>query len=243
MNAWENLLDLSHSIYWRSCHPVVYKRPCERTRILLRFDWKHALRWSVFITIVTFILACLLSVVATYILEDANLYIGMIVVLAIILVGIVFDMMGLASASAQEKPFHAMAAEKVIGSRHAIHIVRNADRFSNFCNDVIGDICSIIGGAAATMVVAQMLTHMSQGVGTMATVVTVAFSGVTSALMVGGKAMGKSIAISQAIPIVLWIGKFFYILEKRLGLRVWKRKRPHGKRGTKRASRSPTTPE
>jgi hypothetical protein len=68
-------------------------------------------------------------------------------------------------------------------------------------------------------------------------IVTVVFSGVLSALMVGGKAIGKSVSITYAIPIVLWMGKMFYILERRIGIRIWQRKRHNKKRGTKRAAR------
>lgn len=49
-----------------------------------------------------------------------------------------------------------MASEKVTGAREAIVIVRNADRFATFCNDVIGDISGIISGAASTLVVIQL---------------------------------------------------------------------------------------
>jgi CBS domain containing-hemolysin-like protein len=215
----------------------------ERDTVMLRFNWKQTIRWTVFISIVTFFLACAFSVVSTNILDGATIIVGVVVVLAIILVGIVFDMMGLASASASEEPFHAMASERVRGSRQAIAIVRHADRFSNFCNDVIGDICGIIGGAASTMVIVQLLDRTMQDASPLATATTVAFSGIVSALMVGGKAIGKSLAISHAVPIVLWMGKFFYVLERRLGIRIWHRKRSTGKRGTKRASRSTTTPD
>lgn len=204
---------------------------------MVRFNWKHSVRWSVFISIVTFFLACIFSVVSTFVLDEATVAIGMIVVLMIVAIGIVFDMMGLASASAQEQPFHAMAAEKVTGSKQAIYIVRNADRFSNFCNDVIGDICGIISGTALTLVMVKLLGQAMEQDDTTYAVVTVVFSGVLSALMVGGKAIGKSISITYAIPIVLWMGKVFYILERRVGIRIWQRKRHNKKRGTKRAAR------
>jgi len=162
----------------------------------------------------------------------------MFIVLVIILIGIFFDMMGIASASANETPFHAMAAEKVPGARHAIFIVRNADRFSNFCNDVVGDICGIISGTASALVVTKLFMSMPEGEGWLTGAVTVAFSAVVSALTVGGKALGKSFSIHYSIPIVLWIGKFFFLMERRFGIRVWGKKKTNGKRGNKRAARS-----
>jgi hypothetical protein len=54
--------------------------------------------------------------------------------------------------------------------------------------------------------------------------------------------MGKSFALHYSTDIVLMIGKFFYLLEHRLGLKLLQtKKKPksqQGKRGNKRAARS-----
>jgi CBS domain containing-hemolysin-like protein len=200
------------------------------------------MQWSIFISIVTFILASVFSVVSTAMLQGVAWAAGMLIVLFIVIIGIVFDMMGIASTSANETPFHAMAAEKVPGAKKAIFIVRNADRFSNFCNDVVGDICGIISGTASALVVVKLIGSSGEGEGLLTAAVTVIFSGIVSALTVGGKAIGKSFAIHYAIPIVLWIGRLFYLLEHRFGIRVWSgKKKTNGKRGNKRAARTNTS--
>lgn len=209
---------------------------------MLKTIWKHSIRWSIFISIVTFLLSSMFSVVSTAILQGVVWAAGMLIVLFIVFIGIVFDMMGIASASAQEKPFHAMAAEKVLGAKQAIFIVRNADKFSNFCNDVIGDICGIISGTASALVVVKLIGSAPEGQGWLTAAVTVVFSAVVSSITVGGKAVGKSFAIHYAIPIVLWIGKIFFLLEHRFGIRVLRdKKKLNGKRGNKRAARSDST--
>lgn len=185
----------------------------------------HSMRWSIFIFSLTFVMGCLLSVASTVLLENAGWGIGMMVVFAIVLIGIVFDMLGIASAAAVETPFHAMAAERVGGSRQAIHIVRNADRFSNFCNDVVGDICSVIGGAASAVVVLKLIeASVYADNPTVYTVVNVLFTAFVSGLTVGGKALGKSMAIENATEIILLIGKLFHLMETRLGIRLIRRK-------------------
>lgn len=167
---------------------------------------------------------------------------GMVVVLILVLIGIVFDMMGIASAAASETPFHSLASERVPGAKQAIQIVRNADRFSSFCNDVIGDIVGVISGTATAIVVIKLVASAGAENSVLHTVVSVLFSAIVSALMVGGKALGKSYAIHYANRILLWVGKFFYLLERRLGIRVFKsnknkNKSNSGKRG-KRAART-----
>ncbi len=207
----------------------------------MKFSFRHSIKWSIFISITTFLLACAFSITTTSVLEGASWGLGMLTVLVLVLIGIVFDIMGLASAAAQETPFHAMASKRVAGSRQAINIVRNADRFSNFCNDVIGDISGIISGTASALVVLKLIASMDSDHTLIYATVSVVFSGVVSALTVGGKALGKSFAIYHATDIVLWIGKGFYFLEHRFGIRIFQGKRSklnNGKRGNKRDART-----
>lgn len=205
----------------------------------MRFSVKSSIRWSIFISVFTFIVACILTVASTAIMAGVNWGIGMLIVIIVILIGIVFDVLGLAAAAASEMPFHGMASEKVKGSRHAIHLTRHADRVSNFCNDVIGDICSVISGAAVTAVVIKLFASFEDGNEWERAIVTVLFTALVSALTVGGKAMGKSFAIYYSTPIILVLGKIVYFLEIRCKIRLFvpkrKQRSSNGKRGKKHA--------
>src|SRR5690606_10450463 len=126
----------------------------------MKFSLRHAIKWTVFISILTFVLAILFSVASNTILNGLNWALGMLVVLFLVMIGILFDIIGIATTAADEKPFHAMASERVRGAKQAIYIVRNADRVSNFCNDVIGDISGIVSGTAVTFVVFELISSM-----------------------------------------------------------------------------------
>ncbi|MDU5142748.1 MAG: hypothetical protein E6230_11210 [Paenibacillus dendritiformis] len=207
----------------------------------MKFSFKHSLKWSIFIFFVTFAMAVILSVASTSMLGKAGWGVGMVIVLMLVLIGVFFDIMGLAAAAAKETPFHAMAAERVRGAKQAIYIVRNADRFSNFCNDVIGDMTGVISGSATAIVVTNLLWSMNAESVWMTTAVSVAFTGLVSALTVGGKALGKSFAIHYSTPIVLLIGKCFHFLESKLHIRLFTKKRGKSKqrkRGNSRAART-----
>ncbi|CAH8245544.1 hypothetical protein WJ0W_002779 [Paenibacillus melissococcoides] len=207
----------------------------------MKFSFKHSVKWSIFIFFVTFAMAVILSVASTSMLGKAGWGVGMVIVLMLVLIGVFFDIMGLAAAAAKETPFHAMAAERVRGAKQAIYIVRNADRFSNFCNDVIGDMTGVISGSATAIVVTNLLWSMNAESVWMTTAVSVAFTGLVSALTVGGKALGKSFAIHYSTPIVLLIGKCFYFLESKLHIRLFTKKRGKSKqrkRGNSRAART-----
>ncbi|WP_213468194.1 hypothetical protein [Paenibacillus dendritiformis] len=207
----------------------------------MKFSFKHSVKWSIFIFFVTFAMAVILSVASTSMLGKAGWGVGMVIVLMLVLIGVFFDIMGLAAAAAKETPFHAMAAERVRGAKQAIYIVRNADRFSNFCNDVIGDMTGVISGSATAIVVTNLLWSMNAESVWMTTAVSVAFTGLVSALTVGGKALGKSFAIHYSTPIVLLIGKCFHFLESKLHIRLFTKKRGKSKqrkRGNSRAART-----
>ena len=58
----------------------------------------------------------------------------------------------MAVATANEKPFHSMASRKVPGALEAIRLLRNAERVSSICNDVVGDICGVVSGSASATI-------------------------------------------------------------------------------------------
>lgn len=125
---------------------------------------------------------------------------GVFALFFIVALGILFDMVGVAVTAADEKPFHAMAAKKVPGAGKAIWLLRNADKVASFCNDVVGDICGIISGAASAVIAGQIIAEIAQtGRGN---VVQLAMSGLVAGMTVGGKAAGKSIAMRCSTNIV-----------------------------------------
>ncbi|WP_227521457.1 hypothetical protein [Bacillus alkalisoli] len=180
---------------------------------------KDAIHWSLAIAVITLVLAAIFTIVSTMILSGVTWAIGMIIVFIIVFIGIFFDMVGIAATAGKETPFHAMAAERVNGAKQSIHIIRNADRFASFCNDVIGDISGIISGTASAIVVIQFtlsMNHVEDSI--FHYVIAVLFTSVVASLTVGGKAFGKSLAIRYSTPILFQVGKVFYILENNFNI-------------------------
>ncbi len=197
---------------------------------------KKSLNWSLIIAVITFVLAAIFSIVSTTILSGVTWGIGMLIVFLIVLLGIISDTIGVAATAAAEKPFHAMAAERVPGAKQAVLITRNADRFSNFTNDVIGDIAGIISGTASTYVVIQLALQMGHGEGSiLQLIISILFTSVVAALTVGGKSVGKTLAIQYSTEIIYQVGRLFYFLEVKLKLTIFKGKnRKRRKKNNKR---------
>jgi CBS domain containing-hemolysin-like protein len=131
-------------------------------------------------------------------------YVMAFLVLAIfIILGIVFDVIGVAVTAASVAPFHSMAAHKEPGATEAIRLIRNAEKVSSICNDVVGDITGIISGTTSSLIVARLMKDLS----TENILLQLGVSGVVTGLMIGGKAVGKTLAINNSTAIVLDVGK------------------------------------
>jgi len=123
----------------------------------------------------------------------------------------VFDIIGMAVATADEKPFHSMAARKVPGAHEAISLLRNAERVSSICNDVVGDICGVVSGSASATIAAQILSNFDFS---WPQVVSLVMSALAAGLTVGGKAIGKSIAVNSCTAIVHGVGRMIHGLNR-----------------------------
>ena len=167
----------------------------------------RTIRWVVTIFLVTIVISGTISFVSTEIMEGSSLPVAFAILLAIVLLGIVFDIIGVAVTSADEKPFHSMASRKVPGSLEAIRLLRNAERVSSICNGVVGDVCGVVSGAAAATIAAGVLKSFSAS---RQDIVSLAMSSLVAGLTVGGKAIGKTVAIRSCTSIVSTVGRVLY---------------------------------
>ena len=167
------------------------------------------IRWVVTIFVVTILISAVISFLSDEIMDISPMWVAFIILLAIVLLGIIFDIIGVAVTSADEKQFHSMAARKVPGGVEAIRLLRNAERVSSICNDVIGDICGVVSGSASATIAAQVLMGM-EGSPTLDDLIPLVLSALVAGLTVGGKAIGKTFAIKSCTYIVAGVGRIIY---------------------------------
>jgi len=128
-----------------------------------------------------------------------------------ILIGVVFDIVGVAVTKADIAPFNSMAARKVRGGKKAVELIKNADRVSSFCNDIIGDISGIVSGATATAIAIKIYALTSS---TSEIWINLIICGAVSALTVSLKAIGKAAGLNYSKKIVLAVALIMSIFEK-----------------------------
>lgn len=176
-----------------------FKHPRDEKKIKFRINLlgskRENLIWIILITFISFFISAFMSFVSSKILEDVNNIIAFCVVFLIIFIGIIFDMIGTAVTAADETPFHAMASRKVYGSKQAIFLIRNANKVSSLCNDVVGDISGVISGAASAFIIVKISRTLSLSE---ATISSLCISGLVASVTIGGKAIGKTAAIHNS---------------------------------------------
>lgn len=169
--------------------------------------------WALRVFVLAVVLSALLSFFSTTALEGTGYVVAALVLAVFIGLGIVFDMIGVAATSGTEKEFHSMAAHKVRGAREAVWMVRNAEKVSSICNDVVGDICGIISGATGALIV----THITAGTdGATKVLVSLLITGLISAGTIGGKAAGKGIAVAASGKVLALCGRVLSVLPLKL---------------------------
>ena len=160
--------------------------------------------WILKIFLFTFFITLIVSGITSYISVNCNLVFIVIITLIIILIGILFDMIGTSVLTANEANFHAMAANKIKGSKESIKLIKNNRNIASFCNDVIGDICGVISGSTGTIIALYISSHFQVNISLAALIV----ASTISSLTVGGKAIGKEQAIKNSDKILSLVGKF-----------------------------------
>lgn len=175
---------------------------------------KHDDMWPIKVLVLTFVIACAFSFFSEATIRRMdNLILAILILLIIIFIGIVFDIIGIAVASASEVPFVSMAAKKIRGAKEAIRLIRKADQVSNICNDVVGDICGIVSGAAGGVLIMKIMptdfTSLEESL------LSIIISSLIAAVTVAGKALGKSFAITKCDKVVYYTAYFLSLLNEK----------------------------
>ncbi len=178
--------------------------------------------WIIAIILWSFFLAIAVSFISETLIIKTNLIVTLIILVIIISIGVLFDTIGVAVTACSEVPLNSMAARKIKGAKEAIRLLKNADKVSNFCNDVIGDICGIVSGAIGAILVFRILIINPT---LESALLSAAVTGFISSLTIGGKATGKNIAIKRCESIVLKTGYAVYALSFLSRIKNRKRKK------------------
>ena len=168
-------------------------------------------RWALTAFVMAVALSGLLSLSSEAILENAGLLLALLILALFIGLGILSDIIGVAVTAADPRPFHSMAAHKEPGAKEALVLLRNAGRVSSVCNDVVGDICGIVSRTPTAVLVVR---HQTAFALPESVLLSVAVTALVSGLTIGGKALGKTVALNKSTSVVYWVGRFLHLFHR-----------------------------
>ena len=168
-------------------------------------------RWVVTAFCLAVTLSAVLSLASEALLSRAGLAVALVILAAFILLGILFDIIGVAVTAADPKPFHSMAAHKVRGAKDSLKLIKAASTVSSVCNDVVGDICGIVSGTTTTVIVVQLQSMFDF---IPALVLSVGLTALVSGFTIGGKALGKTFAMKSSTKVVYLVGRVLSVFHR-----------------------------
>ena len=167
--------------------------------------------WIPKIFLMSIIISAVFSLVSSNVLNGAGYIIAFLLLAAFILIGIVFDIIGVSVTVAEERPFHSMAAHGEKSASCAMQLIRNAEKVSSVCNDVVGDSSGIVSGSTAAVIVTKLCTSFDLDSMVMSLVISALVSGLT----IGGKAIGKKIAINNSTQVVHSVSRVIHMVKRK----------------------------
>ena len=166
------------------------------------------IKWAIEAFFSTLVLSTLISYASTNGVSNLNMISAIFILIFVILIGIMFDIVGVAVTVAKEQEFHAKATKKINGAKTSIKLIKKASVVANICADVIGDMCGVLSGAISAMISLRIseIYGVSNNIQFL-------ISGLVAALTVGGKALGKEFAKKNSTKIVhifgILLSKFY----------------------------------
>ena len=172
---------------------------------------KTDFKWVLIVTILAFIISIIMTLFSTITLENVSLFVAILITFLFILLGIVFDIIGVAVTSGDEVAFHSMSSRKVKGGKIGVKLMKNTSKVSSVCCDVIGDVCGIVSGTSGVVIVSLIikLTDFNE------LLISLLVTGLISALTIGGKALGKGFAVSKSKEIVTIVSRMLSFFQNK----------------------------
>lgn len=172
---------------------------------------KNNYKWILKISLIALFLSIFFTFLANTVISNVSIILGIVITVFIIIIGIIFDMIGVAIASVSPSPFHSMASKKKSGAKMALKLIKNKDKVSSFCCDVVGDICGIISGSTGTVIIASIVSNLKCN----ELLISLIVISLISSLTIAGKACEKKFAMNKSVKIIHTFAKILSIFEKK----------------------------
>ncbi len=162
------------------------------------------IKWLIVVFFTTLLLSVCFALIAELMLQNTGLLVAFILILLLMIGNIFSDIIGMAVTACSVKPLLDLSKRKEKGANLALHLVKNADKVSCICSDVVGDICSILCGACGVTFSALLLL-LAPNLNSL--FVSLFVNAIIASITISAKAIGKTYAINNSTKIVLKLSK------------------------------------
>ena len=162
-------------------------------------------RWAVQTLVLSVSLSLMFGFLSQTFLTSMGIIVATITICFFIAISVIFDMIGIAVAGAEEEQFIKWQAEGIKGAKVGLKLCFNSEKVCSFCADVVGDICSTLCGAGGACIVVALSSRLTNP--SLVSLVSVSISAVIAGATIFFKALCKERALTKSNQIILSIGK------------------------------------
>lgn len=173
---------------------------------------KRNVGWLLQIFVISLGLSILFALISELMLSDASLGLAMILIILLMIANVFFDIIGMAFAACSIKPLLELSHKNQKGADVAIKLVKNADKVSCICGDVVGDICGILCGAGGVTISAIILASSPNA---NSLIISLFLNAIIASITITAKAIGKSYALNHSTKIVMFVARKLSFLSKK----------------------------
>lgn len=171
-------------------------------------NWK----WLIEVFLISLGLSILFALVSELMLAHSSLGLALILIILLMIANVFFDIIAMGVTACSIKPLLELSKRNQKGADIAIKMVKNADKVSCICGDVVGDICGILCGAGGVTIATILLTCFP---GANSLLISLLLNSVIASLTITAKAIGKSYALSHSTQVVMFVAKKLIFLSKK----------------------------
>ena len=173
---------------------------------------KFSFAWPLKVLLLTFCFSVGFSIFSQIINSKVGIIISILIIFVFLFIGVVFDIIGVASTVCDKNVFLKLAIGGDRTASACYALVKNSEKVSSFCCDIIGDICGVLSGSAGASLRSKF--HFSL-TGTAEILSLTIISAIIASLTVFLKALGKTLAIEKSHSIIYRACKVLSIFIRR----------------------------
>ena len=138
-------------------------------------------------------------------LTNMGIIIASIGICVFIFLSVLFDMIGIAAASADIDVFKDWIKSHKRGALTGLILCKHSEKVCSFCADVVGDICSTLCGAAGACIAVALTQNITDS--HIIILTSIGVSALIAGLTIFFKALMKEYALKNCNKIILKLGR------------------------------------